>query len=207
MKLRLEIQNQITILTVTEGMKQDQLPVLRAGLTKLFASGKKAIVLDLSDVDRTLAAQPEMYDAVDQLHGLAYESQARLIVISNNKKVAQAASRADAEKLAQSDNPLQSPLERLQSLEMNLQARIKSLEAKKVESEKKMSALEGTTVELKKLRKENSDLRKKINLLENSLEAYLKERPAEFSAPKTKYDALKRTVIAVLEQEGLMPVK
>jgi hypothetical protein len=52
MKLKLGARGDATLLTVTEELGKEQVAVLRAGLNKLIAEGKKKIIVDLSAVTK-----------------------------------------------------------------------------------------------------------------------------------------------------------
>src|SRR4051812_44267371 len=86
-KLKLETQQNATILVVSETMELAHLAVLKAGLSKLFQSGKKAVLLDFTSVTLKDSSLPQQ---IFELRGFAHLSGAQVVVISPDPKIGHA---------------------------------------------------------------------------------------------------------------------
>ncbi len=200
MKLKLEAQNSVTILTVSEAVTPQDIAVLRAGVNKLIQGGKKSILLD------AIAVPNECAPALQEVAGFqnfVQDANAQLIVASPLQGVGHAPTRPEALQV------LQSPLANLLSLEAKLQYQIKELEKQKSTIEQKLAAAPSGEGDVKTLQKENSRIKALIKDLEKQIEKKLKSRkepwkPDELS--QAKAETLRRTLTAVLEQEGVLPV-
>ncbi|MCM2323674.1 MAG: hypothetical protein NDJ90_10480 [Oligoflexia bacterium] len=200
MKLKLEVQNAIVILAVSESIAAQQIAVLKAGLNKLIQSGKKTILLDLSDPN--LAVAPADVNALAELREWAVDNGAQLMIASAMTGLGDGPTREETLKL------LTSPLGRLLLLEGRLRAQLKGLTQRKLELEQKLTSVSAEANSILTLRKENGELKKRIRDLEKQLRFRVEHRTRPFETPgmDAKREAATRVLISVLEQEGILPV-
>lgn len=200
-KLKLEQSNDITILSVSDGIEAAQIPVLKAGLHKLFQSKKTLVVLDLLTVKNELLMIQPMLSELSGLPHWAQEQGAQLAVISTATGVGTANTREEGIRA------IQSPLAGLQMLEAKLQAQLKMLETQKADFTQKINSAAADDV--RALRQENSKLHNTIKSLEEINLRFLKKRtePSQSIAVKAKWDELQSILSIVLVQEGLLADK
>jgi hypothetical protein len=79
MKLTLADQDGVCVLTGTGEITEHDIQVLRAGLTKLFKSGKNRVVVDVPEADKL---PPEMLRELSSLDMLARELSGRIVLAS-----------------------------------------------------------------------------------------------------------------------------
>jgi hypothetical protein len=200
MKLKLESQENVTILVVTESIEPTHVPVLKAGLTKLFQSGKKTILLDFTLVAESDFKDPTLFQQISDLRGWAAQSEAQVAVVSPIQKLGHAIARPEAMKIVTSQ------IAQLQSLEAKLQADLKSLEQKKADLEKKLGAA-GQDADLKKAQLQNSLLKKNIATAEKIARKFMKLRSKEqpkLPAQQATQESLIKLTDQFLKQEGIL---
>jgi hypothetical protein len=198
-KLKLEMHNQVAVLTVSEGLTPKDGAILRAGLGKLIQSGKKVLLLDLvavpiKDFDAGLAAD------LASLQGWAQDSEAQLLIASPAAKIGNAATRAEALHI------LESPLASLLAVEARLKSRADKLARLKAETEKLLAAGDAQGGDIRTVRQENGRLRKMNHAVEKRLEKLLATRKQDFvnDANRAKADALERTLVFLLKADGVL---
>lgn len=201
-KLKLETDNEITILTVTESIEPMHIAILKAGLKKLFAAEKRTIIIDFNNIPVSVLEVKELSREILTIPDWAQEQGAQIQITSGSSTVQTAANRAEA---AQA---MKSPLSKLQQLETKLNAQIKALEQQKIDISQKVDS-SSSGIDFKALRKENSNLKKQIRLYEEAIQRHLLKRssPFESGALKIKQEHLKGLLQTVMEQEGTLPVK
>lgn len=191
------------VLSVTEDIASEHLPVLKAGLSKLFQAGKKTILLDLTSLQPHSYSPPETSKEVSALHHWASNLGALLIIASPIPELGDAPDREAA------IEKMKSPQIKLLSLEARIQVQIRALETAKAELQTRLSATQTTpTSDLFALRKENSALKERIAEMEALMKAYLARRAQPFSTEtlSSKSDTASRVLVSALEQEGVLPV-
>jgi hypothetical protein len=176
MKLELKTEKDIQILVVTGPLTEHDIKVLRAGITKLFKSGKNKIILELTDASGLPA---EVLRELSVLNLLAREMSGE-IVLSN----VDAATQQKIKTFAKPPPVLSFP-DRASAIESFSPQQepeaegSKALEDKKKEIQALKEQLRNKeTSELAKLRKDNAELGAKIKTLEQQLLAMVIERRA-----------------------------
>jgi len=202
LKLKMETDDDVTILTVSESVELPHFAILKAGLKKLFSSEKKVILLDLNSAEPACLKKPEIVYEIVALPKWAQDCAAQVIVISSVSELGGTPTRDEALKT------LKSPIGKLLSLETRLQAQLKILEQQKNEIVQKIGGKAGGP-DPKALRRENSDLRRVITTLEENIQRYLAKRsnPHDSGAMKLRSETLKDLLLTILEQEGSLAVK
>lgn len=223
MKLKLENQDTATILQVTDTIEASHLPILKAGLTKLFQAGKKAIVLDFTAVTEKDFKDPALIQQIADLRTWASTLGSQVAVVSTIAKLSHAPSRADALKLLATPPSAAQPAAAAPAAapaapaaptsfanpaeeEASLAAQLKQLEVKKSELEKKLGG-DAAAADLKKMQQLNSKLKKEIAQAEKIARRYLKLRtkePVPAGPEKAAQDNLNKLVDSFLTQEGLL---
>ena len=202
MKLKLQVEDDVTVLAVTETVDPAQLPVLKAGLNKLFQSEKRLVILDLMAVPDSNLLHPDVVSAILALPGWAKEQAAHLQVVSSAATVATAPSLADAIRA------LKNPLTKLLLLEAKLEKQLKALEKQKNDISQKVETATAGKSDLKMLRHENSAFKNTVAILEDYIQVNLRKRtqPVTSGALKLKQENLRNLLVTVLEQEGVLAV-
>jgi hypothetical protein len=211
LKLKLETHEGTTILEVSEGIDLQQVAILKAGLNKIFQTGRRVILLDLTPLDVT---QPPTGGVLTELLALpawATDADAQLLVASGTQGLGQAKTRAEGLTL------IDAPLFRLENEEGRLRSKLKRLHARKAEMEASLTALGNSAGPLAQEQKKNSDLRRLVADLEVNVRRRFRSRTGPkaqepITADNSKDPAfariqgIEKTLIAILEQEGLLPV-
>lgn len=91
MKLKLAIQGPLSVLSVNETIEVAQISVLKAGITKLFAGGKKLIVLDLTGTDPKTFQNREVLVGVVALRNWGRDNGGRVLLASGIRGLGDAA--------------------------------------------------------------------------------------------------------------------
>lgn len=196
MKLKLEAQNDVTILIATENLAAQHIPVLKAGISKLLQSGKVAIVVDISGTDPIdPALVPELNSFFEWGKGLCRYFQ----IVSNIPELSGIKDRAQAVKTIQA-----SP-EFTKAMDENQKNRFKTLEAEKAKLEQTLNKM-GAANDTSLLQKENSRLKKRVKHLEIQIAHYLKHRTPPFDANALKQSAESTffVVETLLDQQTIM---
>jgi len=203
MKIKLEPSQTHAVLNVTEQVGAEQASMLRLGIVKFFGSmPDKPIILNLLEATETESNQ---FATLISYFATTYYELIRgpminLIIVSNNEAIAHMKTVSEAVSM------LKNPLFKLMIQDMWVVSRIKALEARKPEIEKKLQELKATGQSLDKLRKENSDLRATVRLLETEIERYLKKRKDPVPQNADQLDSLEKTLTMILQQESLLEV-
>ena len=214
MKLKLETASppvevvpaglEITLLVVTEGIEANSMAVLKAGLNKLIASGRRRILLDCSSLQESDFQDSSLISQVSGLRewALSLEGQAgaQVIVISAAEKLGHVRSREEGITL------LTSGTAPLLELEAKLQSDIKVLQSRKAEIEAKLQRASASG-DPKALRKQNSALKRSIADAERLTRRFLKNRANDpFQVPATELlqQALNQMLDTVLKKEGIL---
>lgn len=198
MNVKIENQDNFTVLVATGPLAANELPILKAGLTKLFQSGHKVVVLDLVAVPAATLGTPEALAAVASLRTLAGEKGAQLLIASPVTGIGDAAQRDDA--IAR----INSPLGRLLALEKRLVVQIKKVEQHKVLLEQKIAHVEKTTGNIMQLRRENVELKRRLSELEELVRARLLTRLPPFTSElnQHQFDTAARILTSAMEKQG-----
>ena len=201
MKLKLEQSSDITILTVSDAIEASQIPILKAGLNKLFQSKKCLVILDLLLVKNEFLTIQPMLNELSSLPHWAHEQGAQLAIISTATGVGTASTREEGIKA------IKSPFAGLQMLEAKLQAQLKMLEAQKNDYTQKLNSAGAGDV--RNLGSENSRLKNKVKTLEEVNARFLKKitPPHQNASTKAKWENLQNILSMILVQEGLMTAK
>lgn len=200
MKLKLEAMEGVTILSVSDFIGTQHLPVLKAGLTKLFQSGKKTVLVDLCALGEEAFQPLEVTQDIAALRSWALENGGHLVIASPVPSLGDAASREQALQA------LSSPLGRLQALEARLQTQLRALEARKDEIEKRVTAMDQAGGDVRALRRENGELKARIADFERQIRSRLETRTHPAESQAGKFEIASRILVSVLEQEGVLPV-
>ena len=197
MKLRLDPKEKTPTLEITETISPNDVAVLRAGVRKLFKSGKKEVLLDLTQIAPPRLTSPEMILALKSLQLVAADEKAVLVVISPVVGVGTAPTRADALTL------LNSPDSRLLNREAQLQASLDVLEATKAAAEAQLATLASETDALL-TRRNHSALKQEILRLTSDIETWLNNRPASSTPRPQDSGSVIQTIQAILKKQGLL---
>lgn len=202
MKLRLEVQEAASILTISEGVGPENLPILKAGLNKLFQDNKKTVILDLSGVALESFQPASVMEEISGLKLWAAELGAQITVVSGIENFGDARDRNAAIAL------LSSPLGRLLALEGRLTLQLQKLEAHKAELATQIQTIESTSGDVLALKRENGDSKRRVAELEALVKERLAARTSLYGSPMVKLGmtAVNRVLISVLEREGILPV-
>lgn len=194
MKLKLETQDGIISLAVSEEVSAQDGAILMAGMNKIMAPGKKSVVLDLTQATKL---DPQVVALIPHLAILATEKDCQLAVAGRLPNgVAQATTREEAIGL------LRSSLYLLSTLESRLKVRLQQLERKRDEVKARISMLKGPSS--KDVRKESSGLKRLVRSLESQVDALLKSRrPSESASPPVALAGAKLAEIGKLLNETL----
>lgn len=200
MKLKLETQDQITVLVVTDTIELAHIPVLKAGITKLFQSGKKTLLLDLTAVPEAQLKVEALRAQLAELRTWALTQDADVVVVSS--VAGNAKSRGEGVAL------LTSPLAKQQALETKLRVQIQQLETQKTKLTQALSLL-GADADLKKVRIRNSQLKKDILAMEKVAKKFFTRRntkKARASEPlESGLQNLTTLLDDFLKKEGVLP--
>lgn len=202
-KLKLETDQNITILNVLEDVAVPHAAILRAGLAKLIDSGKKTILVDLTNATFTESA------AIFEITGvtsIASERGAQIVLVSPIDGVGHATTREAGIAI------LGTNVAGLMASEARLQNDLERLKKKKGELEEQFNGMGGASSggnnenDPKELRKDNADLRNLIAGLEKQIEYYLKGRTNSFESDgaKSRNVILGQTLTGIFEFEGVL---
>jgi hypothetical protein len=198
-KLKLEVQENIHILCITEDVLAQYAQMLKAGIIKLFRSGKKTILLDMvnaTQVDEAIIRELQV------IANYAPEIDCQIVIASPITGFGHAPSRDLAIKM------MTAPIFGLMSTEAKLQARIKKLEKSKTNLMERLAALKDAT-EIFQLTKSNTDLRTAIKALERKVQRLLNAR-VEAKPPMNlseRMSLVEKTLGSVLGQDGVVTIK
>ena len=203
MKLKLEIQDNRAVLAISDAITQAHIPILKAGLNKLIQSGKHSIILDLGALKKEDFDKDDTVTEIAGLKEWALENDTQLAIVSSLSSFGAFATREAA------IQSLESPIAKLLALEGSLKSQLKTLDVKKSGLEARLSSVSAGAAEAKELQRKSSDLTKLVRNLELQIEAYLKVRiqPNASDPIEQKTRMLNQVLIAVLEQEGILPVR
>jgi hypothetical protein len=199
-KLKLEAQDYGMILSVTESISAQEIPVLRAGLGKIFQTQKNPVLLDLSQLPDAQLRNPQTLTQLLALKASSAAEDHELFVITPVERLGDAGTRDQGIAL------IRTPLARFIALESTLQLEVAELERQKGVLEKKLQAIDSGAGSLRKLRKENSDLRKRLSFVEPQVRSLLTARrePLASDPMTARLKAVERTLGSVLESQGIL---
>ncbi len=198
MKLKLEMVENVAVLTVSESIMMQDIQILKAGLTKLIAADKKKIILDLRAVaEATLGEDARLQLAM--LPSWAQTQNAQVLNVSLLEAVGQAQEREAAIKMF--DNPLS----RVAINETKLAAQVRSFQKRKDALEKQL-ANDPAAAKLEELRKQNKELGLLTQGVQDEIARLMKARRAPYSseADDKRWKELYGTVLGVMEQKGML---
>jgi hypothetical protein len=201
MKLKLEQNDSVTLLTVSEEISAENVPVLKAGLTKLFQSGKKSILLDLAALSASDLKSPSVAFDLASLPGWAKEAGFRLVVASKIPEVSLTPDRAGALAI------LTSPIADLLLEESSLRFALKDLSGKKATLEQKLNSLKTDDAKIKKLKNEKSRQLLLIRTLSRQVRKLLSHRKESlFGKPEASANRtlLAKTLRPILTEQKLL---
>jgi len=192
----------ITLLVVTEGIESSSLAILKAGLNKLVASGRRNILLDCTDLKESDIPDPALFSQISDLRGwaAALEGGAQVLVISSIERMGHVRTREEGTALFNSGTA------HLLALEAKLQNDIKVLQARKAELETKLTQASAAG-DPKALLKQNSDLKKSIADTDRLTRRFLKNRSKDpFQVPATELlqENLDQLLNTALKKEGIL---
>ena len=198
MKVKLETEQGMTILCVTEEITTQHASVLKAGLNRLFQSGKRMVLLDITAVKNV---DPGVLKDIKAFQ-IAAPSQGAQLAIASLSNIGHAPTRSEALNMMASD------IWRLQSKEVEIVSRLRKVERRMIELQQYISAAQSAGIDSKGARSENSKLKKRIREIEGILGRLLKDRPGPTHLPAVadRTKTIQRTLITVLELEGILPV-
>lgn len=200
MKLKLEQQDYGTILTVTESIEHEQVAVIKAGLGKILLNDSRPVLVDLCGIPDSQLNVERLTAELVALKAWAACQDRELFVAAAVRELGDAATREQGAAL------LASARAREAALEAACRIHVEKLERQKNALEKKRASLEGAGSRLRKLRKENSDLRKRIALAETQIRSLPASRgeTGRFEENASRLRTAERTLRAVLEKQGFL---
>ncbi len=198
MKLRLDPKEKLPTLEVSETLSPADVAVLRAGLRKLFRSGKKEVLLDLTLIPAPSLSPLEMLLALKSLQLTASEETALLMIVSTVPELGGVASRPEALAV------FNSPLSRLMNRQNQLQASIEVLEVEKKSAEEKLAALAPQQEDALQARRRNSEVKGRIKRLSAEIEEWLKTQPTKLAPRPSDPRGVMQTINSVLRSQGLL---
>ena len=200
MKLKLEVEQGIAILSITETVASQDILVMRAGLSKLFQSGKKSVLLDLTQMSRSSATEAILHELMT-VPGWANGSDAQVIIASSVAGFGQAQSRQQGVQLFNSSGA------KLLASEAKLASQLRALQDQKSAAEQNLGSRGSLDADVRSLKRENAELKQLIKNLEKQIKQLLKSRtePFESAITRPQTDAIHKTIANVLKQEGLIP--
>ncbi len=216
MKLKLDQQNDIGILEIFEEVSKDNVTVLKAGVSKLFKSGKNKIILNLIEAKQL---SMDVVQEIVNLHIVASELNGRIVMVGQGDLVKQVIqnyasppplkyySTVDAalrsfvdEKSGTSQQPKEKidpndPIGSLKQLIAQLEQENKSLKGK-------IASL--NLDEVKKLKFENGAYNKQLTIMEEQIKTLTKERkkPFELESLNIKIQQLEEALETFIANEA-----
>ena len=196
MKLKLEVQDGVAILRVFEDLGAAHADILKAGLLKLIASGKKEVIIDLTSAG---VVDGSAHRGIQALHDLAHESDAQLVIASPNETIGQARSVRHGLEL------IRSLLFMVLSQETRLRTRMRLLEHRRETLRTQLAGADSTTI--RNIRFENTQLLSRVTELESQIAALLKdEQPSKPHPVDAKLKSVQHATQMVLASIGLGPM-
>lgn len=200
MKLKLEQQDPVTILTVSEDVTFETIPVLKAGLSKLFKSGKEAILLDMSSVSLADLKPATVAAEIAALPGWANEEGFDLLIASRLPEISTISDRAKALEI------FASPIADLLLEEASLQTTVKDLQRKKSALEDRLKSLKTDEAKIKKLQAQKSKNLLLIDVLSRQVKKFAGHRTESLFMKTDTHAKLAKVIIPILVDQKL-PVK
>jgi hypothetical protein len=168
-KLKLETQNGVRLLQVTESVAAADIGVLRAGVAKLFGESQSAIVLELTGSSLEAAARARLGEVLMAAPG---EDSLLLIASADPELGAAPTAQACLELLA-------SPAAKLLAHEARLRSRLSLARTQKTEIDRQLEQTAALADEMKKLRRATASLR----LVETALEERIRQAISSRKTP------------------------
>lgn len=190
------------ILTVTEAVSSQDVPLLKAGLNKIFKSGRKRILLDLLGVEtgEVGANSDRFWQAIAQIPTFAEkEFRAQLSIVLLKPWEGQFKAREEALK------KLQSPLADLLEREARLHDEVDELKREEYKLNAEIAKSAGSE-SVKSAQKLNSVLRESVKSIEEELNLILNTRSSPFKTEglAKKNENLVNVLAALLAREGVL---
>jgi hypothetical protein len=207
LKLKLEANDKLKTLLVTESVSISDGLVIKAGIQKLFTDKNTSrIVLDFSEA-QSLA--PDLKPHLQSLCESAPMFDCTFLIAGSNPLLeGLATGKIAKEALAHFQN--RPTVEILKERAQLLQTKIDRLKSIKAESEKKLTALSQDKNDPKRILKTTSDLKRVLSKLEADLTQKMplrKSEPLPNPDAAGTYDHIVTTISAVLEAEGVLKNK
>lgn len=183
------------MLRVLEDVSFQHTAILKAGISKLYAAGKKEVVLDLSAASPIdMAAAPE----ITGLHRLAQENDAQFVIASPLEGLGQAPTLATALQL------IRSPLFVLLSQESRMKTRIRLLDLHRNDLRERLKKAD--SILIKQTKNEHTKLAKRVRDLESQIAALLQGDNVTIPPPKAdmKLEGVRRTAHYIMATKGLV---
>lgn len=199
MKIKLETVNDTSILNITETLNIADLTVLRAGVNKMLKSGTRSILIDLSTLSEASLGSTDVLNLLSELKTWAREQTPLFALIGTLADFMDYRERAEAMSAFSSDLP------RLMSLETKLIAQINALTERRKKLDEDLQVLEPVESKLKKLRKENTELKRKQEIIQLLTRRSAFKRSANYTASEviqSKLASIQEVLFPVLEKEG-----
>jgi hypothetical protein len=199
MKLKLEELDSGPLLSVSESIEAEQVAVIRAGLANLLKKGAARVLVDLSAIPEEQLRGERLISEFVALKAWAACQDREVLVAAPLTELGDAPTREALFALA-SD-----PQAREAAQLGACRAYAAKLERQKHALEKKVSALEPGASSLRKLRKQNSDLRKRIAFAEAEIRRWVTTRNAagSFEENAARLRTAERTLAQALESKGI----
>ena len=202
LKLRLESNStnkDLTILAITGPITAENIPVLKAGLTKMAQSGKKQIILDMSEIKEKDCENAQVMSEIDQLSKWAKEENFDLLVATLISSVGDVPTRKQAVEVFSSE------LCPLLLQETLIKSELRRIKTEKLGYEERLQRLRSEEVKSKQFRKDTSDLSKYVKDLEDQIESLLEKRGTnESSTWRLRRDEIEKVAVPILLQKGLI---
>ncbi len=166
MKLKLTVQKNIYVLSVTEDFKHTHSPLLEGGLKKILEAGKMQILLDLTAISQSDALNADLHKELIRI-----TQDARGRVGMDFRIACPFALPIELEAFTTLEQALNTPHDPNLELQRQLQESIAKLTQSKQELLKMTEVVDKNANELREARLKKSDLRFLVSLLEAQLRA------------------------------------
>jgi len=172
MKIKLDAHGAVSVLAISGPLAASELGVLKAGIAKLLAEGKSPLIIDLTQAE----IPPESRARIVELHSVPAKEDSIFVIASADPAVAAGPSVEDCLKI------LSSPAAKLLAQEARLKSRLATAQAQKADVLKKLGDTDALGAEIKKLRRENGELKAVADHLEEDIQLRLKVRKPPFTS-------------------------
>jgi hypothetical protein len=212
MKLKLEavqdqLQTPVTVLVISEKIEAHDLAVLKAGLNKIFNSGKKRVLLDLDSAELQGTTELPIIEGLLDLRNWAATAGAQLLIVSANEALGHSSTRDEAL------HKFQTGEAEFLIAEAKLQTEIKTLQQKKDQLIARLNPGGGSQAEgaengdPKQLLRRNSELKRSLSEIERLSHRFIKARgkdPFALASTELARETLEQVLNQVLTSEGIL---